>query len=225
MIKLVLGISFCTQLIFATTSWAQILVEDGGDTNASEASPASPRVGRAAATDYFKKREKVIQRRTSSSSDRVLMLHLGKFINDKAYRWGTKSSEEGVGNTMFGVTYRMGEWKGSMDLYIRAEMMSYTIDEKSPLKLSFMPIIAFPDARSEFPLYFGAGAGAGILFKQLCNERDVAVQYALIVGARFGDLFESGGLFIESGMKGHIHLLSSGQHDGVYLAAGGMFNF
>lgn len=222
---------------YQVTGEAQILIEgpeastvtaDADHTEESKPVYVSPRVGKSAATDYFKKREAHSQksgRTTASSSDRVLMIHLGKFINDKAYRWGKKDSAEDVGNAIFGVTYRVGEWKSSMDLYIRTEFISYSIDNQNPLKLSFMPIIAFPDARSEFPLYFGAGAGAGIFFKQVGNESDLSLDYCLVIGARFSDIFEAGGLFIESGMKGHLHLLASGQHDGVYLAAGGIFNF
>jgi hypothetical protein len=189
-------------------------------------------VGRSAAADYFKKREgKTAEREVASKGggggdSRVLMLHAGTFINDTAYRWGRKSKVEDPGESMFGVTYRVGEWKSSMDLFFRAELMSYSIDEEKPLKLSVMPIIAFPDARSDFPLYFGAGLGAGIFFKQAGDESDLSLDYALIIGARFPDLSDNGvGVFVETGLKGQVNVLSSGQHNGVFLAGGAIFSF
>ncbi|OFZ12443.1 MAG: hypothetical protein A2Z20_06645 [Bdellovibrionales bacterium RBG_16_40_8] len=186
----------------------------------------SPKLGRDAATDYFKQRENKTERKPNQSGgDRVLMLHGGTFLNDKAYRWGSKHKTEEPGEIMLGVTYRVGEWKNSMDLNFRAELVSYSIDSERPLKLSVMPIISFPDARSEFPLYFGAGAGAGIFFKQVGEESDLSFDYAIIIGSRFPTLFDVWGLFFETGLKGHVHLLSSGQQDGVFLAAGGIFEF
>lgn len=210
---------------------AQILVEDLGSQGGASVQ-RKPVVGRGAAVDYFKAREKRSVRddeatRTpdATGGDRVLMLHLGTFINDKAYRWGQHKRVDDPGESMLGVTYRVGEWKGSMDLYIRAELISYEIDDEKPLKLSFMPIIAFPDVRSDFPIYFGAGAGAGVFFKQAGDESDLSFDYALVVGARFPEIWGSTGVFIETGLKGQVHLLSSGQHEGVHLAVGGIFNF
>lgn len=189
-----------------------------------------PRVGKAAAMDYFKTREANRSedqsgRSVASERDRVLMLYLGTFINDKAYRWGSLSRQEDVGKGIFGVNYRVGEWRKSMDLYFRAEFTSYEIDDEKPLKFSVMPIVTFPDVRSDFPLYFGAGLGPGIFFKQTGDESDLALDYALLIGARFLDIFETGGLFFETGLKGQVHLLSSGQHDGVFLSGGGIFSF
>ena len=84
---------------------AQILVEDQGP---GEGAPLGtvqaerPAVGRGAAVDYFKKRDErkaspPVDRNPSSlsSSDRVLMLHAGTFLNDKAYRWGREAKVEG----------------------------------------------------------------------------------------------------------------------------------
>lgn len=199
--------------------YAQVLVEDPGTTQ----------VGPKAAENYFiKRKEKEAPRAVASDGggDRFMSLHVGTFMNDKAYRWGTKKRAEDVGKGFLGVTYRVGEWKSSMDLFFRAELMSYDVDTEDPVKLSVMPIIAFPDVRSSFPVYFGAGLGAGVFFKQAGSESDLSLDYALIVGGRFQGLFDSSaGLFIESGLKGHILLLSSGQQDGVYLSAGGIFEF
>ena len=45
-----------------------------------------------------------------------------------------------------------------MDLLFRADFNSWDFPEKKPVKLSLMPLVVFPDANSEFPLYFGGGA-------------------------------------------------------------------
>jgi len=199
---------------------AQILVDD----------PQRSRVGKKAAAGYFSAREKAkeeapVQREPAAGEDRYLSIHVGTYINDRQYRWGDRDRADDVGEAMLGVTYRFGEWSRSMDFLFRAELNSYEIDGESPLKLTLMPIIAFPDARSDFPLYFGAGAGLGIFFEQVENESDLSFDYALIIGGRFLDLWDGGGLMVETGLKGQVNLLSSGQHDGVYLAAGGIFEF
>jgi len=219
-----------TLLVFhAGFASAQILVEDQA-TPQSAASSERPKVGESAASDYFKKRAKVspaAHRESSSIADgaRVLGIHFGTFFNDTSYRWGKKNKAEDVGDWMLGVTYRMGEWTSSMDLNIRAELIGYEVDGERPLKLSVMPIVAFPDARSAFPMYFGAGLGVGVFFKQVGTESDISADYALIVGARFPDVWDGGGLFFETGLKGDIHILSSGQHEGVFFATGALFTF
>jgi hypothetical protein len=219
----------------AIPSKSQILIEDPErGISAPVARAEETKVGRSAATDYFKKRqasrasddgESSGRRPDAEISDRVMMLHVGTFVNDTAYRWGRDNKIESPGEAQLGVTYRVGEWKSSMDLYFRAELMSYDIANERPLKLSVMPIIAFPDVRSDFPLYFGAGAGVGIFFKQIGDESDLSFDYAIIVGARFPELFDFGGLFFETGLKGQVNLLSNGQHDGVFIAGGAIFNF
>lgn len=228
--KLSLAVIFVVSLFaHSRPILAQILIEDPskGVADAPVEPPAKPKVGQGAASDYFKKRDQRHEqtRDPSALGARVLMLHLGNFINDKAYRWGSKNRVEDPGQANIGVTYRIGEWKSSMDLFFRAEVISYKIDDERPVKLSVMPIVAFPDSRSNFPLYFGAGAGAGIFFQQIGDESDLSFDYALLVGARFPEMFDNGGLFLETGLKGHVHLVSSGQQDGVFLAFGYMFSF
>lgn len=225
------------QLFFISPLFAQILIDDPARTAPGRpyAQGEKPKVGKGAATDYFKKREAVRENEPErdvaamkgggATGDRVLMMHIGTFINDKAYRWGSRNSVEDPGQANIGVTYRIGEWRNSMDLFFRAEVLSYEIDDERPLKLSLMPILAFPDSRSNFPLYFGAGGGLGVFFRQAGDESDLSIDYALLVGARFAEMFDNGGLFFETGLKGHIHMLSSGQQDGVFLAAGYMFSF
>ncbi len=214
-------------LVFSGAVSAQILIDD------PTAQPPKRKVGQAAAAEYFKEREKArsggddreVAAAKGGGGEHALALHVGTFVNDKAYRWGTKDRVDDPGQLQLGVTYRIGEWKSSMDLFFRAEIMSYEIDDERPVKLSVMPIIAFPDARSTFPLYFGAGAGAGIFFRQVGDESDLSLDYTLIIGARFPNMFQNGGLVFETGLKGQVNLLSSGQHDGVFLSAGYMFSF
>ncbi len=219
------------------TAQAQILIDETNEMPASQPS-ARPKVGKGAAADYFKARghrdtasaaeaKDASDRRPAANHgvDRYLTLHMGTFLSDKAYRWGNNSSDSNVGSGMFGVTYRVGEWKSSMDLLLRAEILSYKIDGERPTKLSFMPIIAFPDSRSDFPLYFGVGAGAGVFFKQVSGSSDLSLDYAVVMGSRFPNLFGDAGLFIETGIKGQFFLLSEGQQQGVYLLAGGVFVF
>jgi hypothetical protein len=124
-----------------------------------------------------------------------------------------------------GVTYRVGEWVNSMDLGFRAEYTTYHVDNKSAAKLSFMPVITFPDAAARFPLYFGAGLGLGIFTTQLDGESALSLDYSLFLGTRFFDIFRNVGFFLEFGLKNHLFLTSDGQFNGVFVAMGPAFTF
>lgn len=205
----------------------------------------SPRVGRGAAAKYFEKRAPDVDddgyqsaeiggggRGTSSSSsgptDHYLALHYGKMMNSTSYEWGLDNKQTDVGDYTAGLTYRVGEWRNSMDLNLRVDFIQYKINgngEQKPLKMSILPLITFPDAASKFPLYFGFGLGPGIFFKQTDGEASISLDYQLVVGARFFDVFENAGFFIESGLKNHLQLWNSGQFNGTFLSAGAVFTF
>ncbi|WII71212.1 hypothetical protein QJS83_12150 [Bdellovibrio sp. 22V] len=190
------------------------------------AQESQPIVGREAAAKYFQKRDPAqTSYQGGSSSDHYLALHFGRYISSQSYDWGPSGQEDDVGGNSFGVTYRVGEWYNSMDLNIRIEYADYDLTGEKPSKLSFMPLITFPDAGSRFPLYFGAGAGLGVFLKQVDSKSALSLDYQLVLGARFFDILENTGFFIEAGLKNHLLLLSSGQLNGTFLAAGLVFTF
>jgi hypothetical protein len=198
-----------------------------------------PRVGRGAAAKYFEKRSPDAQEESESTSSsststsgtdsaHYLALHFGKMMSSTAYEWGTESKQTDVGDFTAGLTYRVGEWHNSMDLNLRIDFIQYKIvgeGEPKPLKMSILPLVTFPDAASKFPLYLGFGIGPGIFFKQTDHEAALSLDYQLIAGARFFDVFENAGFFIESGLKNHLHLWDSGQFNGTFLSAGAVFTF
>lgn len=184
----------------------------------------APVVGKKAARKYFKKTRKKAARMVGGM-DHYLAIHLGSFVSDDAYVWGEREKSEDLGDLTVGVTYRMGEWTDSMDFLIRFDFNSYKVDEEKPLKMSLLPMISFPDAQSRFPLYFGVGAGLGVFFKQSNGESDLSLDYQLVAGARFFEVLESTGFFIETGMKNHIHLFSDGQFNGIFATVGTVFSF
>lgn len=196
--------------------------------------------GKGAASKYFiHRRKEGLQKKNNTQAEnselrrapaqsgqgqRYLALHLGTFVDDDSYKWGG-DHKDNSGRFNGGVTYRIGEWTGSMDLLFRGDFTTFNLPGGRPQKLSFVPIIAFPDAASQFPLYFGAGAGLGVFFKQLDGESALSFDYQVIVGARFFDLFDRVGLTIETGVKNQILLLSDGQFNGVFVALGTVFQF
>lgn len=198
-----------------------------------------PRVGRGAASKYFEKRspdasedaaEPVANAssRSSGPNDHYLALHVGKMMSSTAYEWGTEAKQTDVGDFTAGLTYRVGEWRNSMDLSIRIDFIQFNIvgnGEPKPLKMSILPLVTFPDAAAKFPLYFGFGAGPGVFFRQTDGEASLSLDYQLIAGARFFDVFENAGFFIESGLKNHLQLWNSGQFNGTFLSAGAVFTF
>jgi hypothetical protein len=187
-----------------------------------------PRVGRDAAAKYFQRGPTQDNNPTSSirgASDHYLALSFSRYMNSAAYEWGGSGREDDVGGNAFGVTYRVGEWYNSMDLTVRIEYQEFDAAGEKPTKLSLMPLVTFPDASSRFPLYFGVGGGLGIFFKQIEDESPISFDYQLVAGARFFNVFENTGFFVEAGLKNHLLLLSSGQLNGTFLALGAVFTF
>lgn len=187
----------------------------------------APRVGRAAAAKYFQSSDSGERRPAQSrgSIDHYLALHIGKYMGSQSYEWYGKSKKD-VGQFTGGVTYRVDEWNGQLDWNIRLDFQEFDVggDEK-PLKFSILPLLTFPEANSKFPLYFGVGVGPGIFFKQVSGESSVSLDYQLVAGARFFDVADNVGFFIESGLKNHLHLLTSGQLNGTFLTGGALFTF
>lgn len=213
---------------------ARILVEDNvkiGDdspdqSNSSRSSsnplPSRlPRVGRAAAQKYFVKDAQDDD--DGGANSRLLSLHIGGYLKSKAHQWGSQATSEQVGVQTMGVTYKIGEWVRSMDLNLRIDYFQYEVDKEKPIKVSFLPLLTFPDAATDFPLYFGMGLGGGFFLKQMERESNLSIDYQLVFGIRWTDLWNRSGFFIESGIKDHIHLLSDGQFSSQFLTAGAVF--
>ena len=191
-----------------------------------------PQTGKRAADQYFLKRKRSSnfqKRRPAYVADHYLALHLGTFVNDKAYRWGETEEREGsltnVANLTAGVSYRIGEWIGFMDLLSRIDFITFRLEEKQIIKMSFLPVVMFPEANSRFPLYFGGGIGLGVFFDQIDDESPLSLDYQLLAGVRFFELIGNTGLTLELGMKNHVHLISDGQYKGVSVSLGTVSTF
>jgi hypothetical protein len=187
-----------------------------------------PHVGRKEAAKYFIGEKANEDRGVAStevgggSTDHVLMLHIGAFVNSHAYNWDNGDSDAGRAN--YGVTYLLDTWS-SMDVNLRLDFNEYKLQDSHPIKLSILPLLTFPMAESHFPVYFGAGAGPGIFFKQANGYSNLSLDYQLVVGVRFMDLYENLGAFAELGIKNHILLTSGGQFNGTALNVGAVFTF
>jgi hypothetical protein len=161
---------------------------------------------------------------SSGSSEHFLALHLGGYVDSESYKWGASDYSD-AGKLTVGLTYRMGEWTKTMDLFLRVDFSSFEIPDDKQTKMSVMPLVLFPEASSKFPLYFGVGAGLGVFFKQLRDESALSLDYQLVAGLRLFDVLDSVGFNFEMGLKNHFHLLSDGQFNGVFAAAGVIFSF
>jgi hypothetical protein len=195
------------------------------DTSVAPA-PRSTKTGKDKAKTYFQRQNapETIRAGASGAAPRYLAIHLGRMFADQGYSWG-KRDQSGIGNLNAGVTYRIGEWVNSMDLNLRIDYTSYSLAEGSARKLSVGTVVTFPDANSQFPLYFGGGIGAGVFIKQLPNESVLAFDYQLLAGARFLNLYNNIGVMAEAGIKNHVFMLSDGQYNGVFFNLGAVFAF
>lgn len=195
-----------------------------------------PVVGKKAAAKYFGRTpadgaidvtdEDVDSPRRSHrvSGEEVMMLSLGTFVNSTSYNWKGSDKRQDIGRVSYGVTYLFDEWS-KLDANLRMDFNEYKLGDDRALKLSIMPLWTFPAAESRFPIYFGFGLGLGVFFQQIPDESNLSFDYQLVGGARFMDLFENFGFFVELALKNHLHLLSDGQFNGTALTAGAVFTF
>lgn len=183
--------------------------------------------GKEAARKYFEADQKRMREPAADSSQgaHYLALHFGGFTQSDAYHWSANNHDTGVGTNNYGVTYRMYEWVNSVDLQFRVDFTNYNVDPDRPFKMSLLPMLVFPDASSKFPLYFGTGLGPGIFFKQVQGKSSLSLDVQLVAGARFMDIYEGAGFFIETGLKNHFLVLSDGQFNGTFVSGGAVFTF
>jgi hypothetical protein len=191
----------------------------------------APKVGRKAASRYFAvadpnkdNADSSERRRPSSSGDGLLMVHVGGYSSSTSYAWKDSTKRTGVGQANYGITYLFDQWHG-MDFNFRFDFSEYKIDDQRASKLSFIPLFTFPRVETHFPIYFGLGAGPGVFFTQLEDESNLSLDYQLILGARWVDLYENFGVFTEFGLKNHIQVLSDGQFNGMAWSVGALFTF
>lgn len=219
----------CVVFVLGLPAWAQqVEIKD----EPQKAQPQAPKTGQERAKEYFgeRKREEGSSFKTAAdapsgeSAPRFMAIHAGTFFSDQSYRWGDYS-QEGIGRLNAGVDYRIGEWVNSMDLLVRMDFTAYGLDQGNARKISVSGLITFPDANSRFPLYFGGGLGPGFFVKQIAGESGLVLDYSLFGGIRFLNVYERVGFLIETGMKNHLHLLSDGQFNGVYINVGSAFAF
>lgn len=206
---------------------------------AAGAQKSAPVVGKKAADKYFGRSPAAavdVTEADSSSDDResrrfsggggeeMMMLSLGTFLNSTSYNWKGSDKREDIGRLSYGVTYLFDRWS-KLDTNLRMDFNEFKLDDQRALKLSLMPLWTFPAAESRFPIYFGFGMGLGVFFQQVPEESNLSFDYQLVAGARFMDLFENFGFFVEAALKNHLHLLSDGQFNGTALTAGAVFTF
>jgi hypothetical protein len=197
--------------------------------DSNEANPpvqAQPETGKDKAKQYFQSRKGNKDAGTASgdpgATPHFLALHIGTFFTDQSYKWGD-GDQKNTGKLNGGVTYRLGEWVNSMDVSIRIEYTNYSFDNGTAKQLSFGPLLTFPDANSHFPLYFGGGVGAGLFIEQLHDKTPISLDWQVVAGVRFLNVFDQIGFMVETGLKNHI--LFEGQFNGVFINVGSVFAF
>lgn len=158
------------------------------------------------------------------SAPHYLSLHLGTYVDDQAYRW-SGGDQHNVGQVNVGVTYRLGEWVNTADFMIRSEYSAYSLDDGSARKLDFIAMLMFPDSSSRFPLYFAAGIGPGFYLKQLHGHSSMSLDYQIVGGVRFLNVFDRLGFLAEFGMKSDFQLFSPGQFNGLFAGVGTVWTF
>ncbi len=215
-------LSFIVVFISVSVAHGQkVLVDDRGQPSETKQIPT----GKKAADEYIRAQKKATGPSIwGGGEDRFLALHIAPYVDSDIHNWGVKSPDN-EGKYNLGVTYRLGEWSYSSDLMFRAAFDIVEINGSDTTKLSLMPIFSFPDARSDFPLYFGGGIGLGVFLDQTDDESKLSFDYTILAGARFFNVIENVGFMFEVGLNNHVFLTSTGQFSGTYIAAGTVFEF
>lgn len=196
----------------------------------------APKVGKLAAARYFQGEKSAEKRGTAAEkeaeegsskklTDHYMALGLGNFSNGTAYNWGQNGKEENVGKWGVDLTYRFSEQDYLFDEALRVSYVQYNPATQDVSKLSFLYALTLPEANSKFPIYFGVAGGLGIFMKQVDQESFISLDYQLYLGVRAFNLFDSVGLYVEGGMRNHLHITSDGQFNGTFLSLGTIFNF
>lgn len=204
-----------------------------------------PVVGRKAAQKYFQSdKKRKTQRFMSFSGTRYFNIHYGRFTESTTYSWGEPSTNENeqVGTHQLGVTYLLGSWADAMDLSLRLDFMKFdfgpqknTKENKEsdkdqqvktrPLKMAILTFFSFPRFETGFPVYLGFAVGPGVFYKQLDGYSSLTLDYQAVLGVRLINVWRGMGLFVETGVKNHVHVLTKGQFDSLFLSAGTSFTF
>ncbi len=183
----------------------------------------APKVGRRAAAKYFQAKgdadtssdsqsypRNVSNIESLSSDQRYMALGFSNYMSSDSYNWGSNTKEEGIGKWGVDLTYRISQYNNLLDQAVRVSYTEFEPVGKRTSKMSFMYALTFPDAGSQFPLYFGFAVGPGIFFKQLDSESPIALDYQLFAGLRLFNVFENTGFYVEGGLKNHLQLTSDG---------------
>ncbi len=205
-----------------------------------QAHAAAPVVGKKAAAKYFQNRgiaqnsqgnEDSYQTRYPSTieslsmQDHYLALGIGSYSSVTAYNWGNDSKQTDIGKVGFDLTYRLTQDSTLYDEIVRISYNNFEPVGQKSSKMSFLYGMTFPDAGSQFPLYFGIAAGPGIFFKQVDGESVLSLDYQLMLGLRLFNIFENTGFFVEGGLRNHLHITSDGQLNGTFISVGAVFTF
>ncbi len=161
----------------------------------------------------------------SGSGEHYLAIHVGSFIGSDTYQWGQTPHLSNAGRLNLGLTYRLSSMGSFADTAIRVDFMGFGLPEGNPVQVAILPMILFPEAGSKFPLYFGVGAGPGFFLNQISQESFLSINYELVAGARFFNVIDTTGFFIEGGLKDGFLLLTDGQYIGYFLSVGVVFAF
>ncbi len=199
----------------------------------------APKVGRTAAARYFQLEKQAERRGTASEDngssslssggsylkDHFMALGFGTFSDGTAYNWGQNGKQTKVGKWGADLTYRFSEQEYLFDESLKISYNQYEPADQSLSKLSVLYAFSFPESNSKFPIYFGAAGGLGVYLKQIDEESMISFDYQLYLGLRAFNLFDSVGVYIEGGMRNHLHITSDGQFNGTFLSLGTIFNF
>ena len=154
-----------------------------------------------------------------------MSLGFGTFSDATTYNWAHNGKQTGLGKWGADITYRFSEQEYLFDESFRVSYNQFNPANQDASKLSILYAITFPEATSKFPIYFGGAGGLGVYLKQIEEESLISFDYQLYLGLRAFNLFDSAGLFIEGGMRNHLHITSDGQFNGTFLSLGAIFNF
>ena len=123
---------------------------------------------------------------------------LGLYIGTSVHGEEGQNTLKPFSSMVLGLSQRLREFPtvGSADL--RVELRSMRLSTHREWLVSVTSVFSLPDVSSGFPVYAGAGGGAGLFPRHLVKKRPVLSLNALLFGGvRMVDWYENAGAFGE----------------------------
>ena len=170
--------------------------------------------------NYFSKRKSNIE--SYQGAPRHLKLYLGASV----YGETETRKFDPLFSRALGFSQRIKEFPARGDLNLRVELQSLRLLSHRTELISIVPVFIFPDVRSGFPVYVGAGGGMSLLPLHLVRRQPaLSLTGQIFAGLRLVDWYKNAGLSGEMSLKTHLPFYDRELYMEIFITLGFLFSF